>query len=129
ALLEVRLAVLEDLRLLVLVGDVLDGDLAIHLGADQLDLVVRERLRDLDHLPEVHHDLDDLGRRDAERLREVADGHARLDRDRPGRVDDLAPLLRPRILPLARLTSVARRARRTGVDHDTATPALASRAA
>ena len=34
------------------------------------------------------------GHRIAERLGEVADGDARLDRDRPGRLDDLARLLR-----------------------------------
>src|SRR5207244_13628887 len=125
ALLEVGLAVFVDLRLLFLVGDVLDRDLAVHLGGDQLDLVVRQGLRDLDHLPQVHHHLDDLRRRDAEGLRQVADGHARLDRDRPGRVDDLAPLLRPRVLPFARLTSVAR-TRGAGVDDDTAAPARSS---
>ena len=48
---EILLGVLEDLRLVVLVGGVLDRDLAVELGGDQLDLVVGQRLRDLDHLP------------------------------------------------------------------------------
>ena len=86
---EVLLGVLEDLRQLLLVGGVLDRDLAVELGADQLDLLVGERLRDLDHLAEAHHDLDDLGGRDAERLREVADGDARRDGRRTGRRSDL----------------------------------------
>ena len=62
---EILRGVLEDLRLeLLLVGGVLDRDLALDLGRDQLDLLVGERLRDRDHLAEAHHDLDDLGHRD-----------------------------------------------------------------
>ena len=82
---EILLGVLVDLRELVLLGDVLDGDLALDLGGDQLHGLVRERLRDRDHLAEAHHDLDDLGRRHAERLGQVLDGHAGRDRDRAGR--------------------------------------------
>ena len=57
----------------------------LELGPDQLDLLVGERLRDLDHLAEAHHDLDDLRGRNAERLREVADGDARRDGRGTGR--------------------------------------------
>ena len=85
---EILLAVLEHLRLLLLVGGVLDRDLALDLGGDQLDRLVGERLRDLHHLAEAHHDLDDLGGRDPERLREVPDGDAGRDGDGPGRGDD-----------------------------------------
>ena len=46
---EILLGVLERLRLLVLVGGVLDRDLAAELGGDQLDRLVGERLRDLHH--------------------------------------------------------------------------------
>ena len=81
---EVRLGVLDDLGL-VLVGRVLDRDLALDLGRDQLDLVVGERLRRGPHLAEAHQGLDDLRHRHAERGREVLDGDARLDRDGPGR--------------------------------------------
>jgi hypothetical protein len=62
---EVLRGVLEHLGELVLVGDVLDRHVALDLGRDQLDGLVGERLRDRSHLPEAHHDLDDLGRRDA----------------------------------------------------------------
>ena len=61
---EVLRGVLEDLGELVLFGDVLDRHVALDLGRDHLDGLVGERLRDRDHLPEAHHDLDDLGRRD-----------------------------------------------------------------
>ena len=73
------------LRLGLLVAGVLDRDLALELGRDQLDLVVGERLRRGLHLAEAHQHLDDLRHRDPERLREVAHGDARLDGDRPGR--------------------------------------------
>ena len=72
-------------RLELLLGGVLDRDLALELRADDLDLLVGERLRRRPHLAEPHEDLDELGHRDAERLREVLDGDAGLDRDRPGR--------------------------------------------
>ena len=91
---EVGLRVLEDLRLVVLLAHVLDRDLALQLGRDQLDLLVGERLRRSPHLAEVHQDLDQVGHRDPERLGVVANGHARLDGDRARRRDDLARLLR-----------------------------------
>ena len=53
--------------------------------ADDLDLLVGERLRRGAHLAEPHEDLDELGHRNAERMREVLDGDAGLDRHRPGR--------------------------------------------
>ena len=77
--LEILRRVLVDLGLLVLLGGVLDRDLALELGRDQLDLLVAEALRDLNHVPEAHHDLDQLGRRNAECLREIPDGDARGD--------------------------------------------------
>ena len=95
---EIVLGVLEDLRQLLLVGRVLDRDLTLQLGPDQLDLLVGERLRDLDHLAEAHHDLDQLCGRDAERLREVADGDARRNGGRTRRRRDLLLLaLRHRV--------------------------------
>ena len=78
---EIRLRVLDDLRLLV-VGGVLDRDLAPDLGGDQLDLLVGQRLRRRAHLAEAHQDLDDLGHRDAERAGEILDGDARTRRSR-----------------------------------------------
>ncbi len=83
---EILLGVLVDLRKLVLVGHVLDRDLALDLGRDQLHGLVRERLGDRDHLPQAHQDLDDLGRRHAERLRQVLDRHPGGDGDRTGRL-------------------------------------------
>src|SRR4029079_3038838 len=118
---EILLGVLEDLRQLLLVGCVLDRDLAVQLSADELDLLVGERLRDLDHLAEAHHDLDDLGRRDAERLREIADGDARRNGRGTGRRSDLLLLaLRGRVSAAARLARV--RAVVAALDHDTALP-------
>ena len=55
--------VLVDLRLELLLVGVLDLDLALELARDELDRLVGERLRDGDHLADVHHDLDDLGHR------------------------------------------------------------------
>ena len=83
--LERLLGVVERLRLLLLVGGVLDRDLALDLRRDQLDLLVAQRLRRRAHLAEAHQDLDDLRHRDAERLREVADADAGLDGDGTGR--------------------------------------------
>ena len=57
ARLEILGLVVEDLGGLDLVGGVLDRDLALELGADQLDGVVGERLRDGDQLAETHHRL------------------------------------------------------------------------
>jgi hypothetical protein len=65
--------VLEDLGLEVLVVGVLDLDLALELRRDELDGVVGEGLGDGHHLPDVHHDLDDLRHRDAERRGELLD--------------------------------------------------------
>jgi hypothetical protein len=128
-LLERLFRVVEPLGLLVLLADVFDLDLALELGRDQLDLVVRQRLRRRPHLAEVHQDLDQLGHLDAERLGEVADGDARLDRHRPGGRRDLARLLRAlSVGALALLARVARWARGRLVDHDTALPALAGSA-
>jgi hypothetical protein len=62
------LRVLERCRLLVVVGRVLDRDLALELGRDQLDLLVGERLRGGLHDTERHQRLDDVLHRDAERL-------------------------------------------------------------
>jgi hypothetical protein len=85
------------LGLLVLLRGVLDRHLALELGGDQLDRLVGEGLGDGDHLPQPHHDLDDLGNRLPERLRELLDGDAGLHRDGAGRLDDLTRLLRPRV--------------------------------
>ena len=126
---EIRLGVLEDLGLLVLLGDVLDRHLALQLGGDQLDFLVGERLRRRPHLAEVHQDLDQLRHRDAERLREVADGDAGLNGHRPGRGDDLARLLgRADFLTAAALApGRASAALAALVDDDTALAARASR--
>jgi hypothetical protein len=116
---QILLSVLVDLGELVLLGDVLDGDLALDLGGDELDGLVRERLRDRDHLAQAHHDLDDLGRGDAQRLREVLDGNAGGNRYRAGR-RRTGSRLRPRLRALTGLTRVLARACRAGVDDDTA---------
>ena len=116
---EILLGVLEDLRQLLLVGGVLDRDLAVELGPDQLHLFVGEGLGDLDHLAEAHHDLDQLGGRNAERLREVADGHARRNGRGTGRRRDLLLLaLRHRIGAAAVVARV--RAVRPALDHNPA---------
>ena len=85
---EVGLVVLVLRRLELLLGRVLDRDLALDLGRDQLDLLVGERLGRGAHLAERHEDLDQLGHRDAERGGEVLDGRARLDDRGPGRRSD-----------------------------------------
>ena len=85
---EIVVGVLEHLGLGVVVGRVLDDDLALDLGGDQHDGLVAERLRDGDHLAEAHHDLDDLRDRDPERRGEILDADARRDRDRAGRRGD-----------------------------------------
>ena len=117
---EIGRVVLERLRLFVLVGGVLDGQLALggKLGPDQLDLVVGQGLGDGDNLAQAHHEHDDLGRRDAERLRQVAHRHTRLDCDGPGRGDDLTRGLRPRSLAVALLLPRVARARCGVVDDD-----------
>ena len=57
----------------LLLVDALDLDLALELGGDQLDRIVREALGDRGHLAHAHHDLDDLGHGHAERCRELLD--------------------------------------------------------
>ena len=119
---EIFLGVLVDLRHLFLIGGVLDRDLTPELGPDQLDLLVGERLRDLDHVPEPHHDLDDLDGWDAQGLREVADRDARWDGDGTGRGDDLARRrLRP-VAAAAALPRVARALSAGALDDDAALP-------
>ena len=115
---EVLLDVLEGLGLLVLVGGVLDRDLALDLGRDQLHGLVGERLGDGDHLPEGHHDLDDLRDRDPERAREVLDGHPGRNGDRAGRLDDLARLLGRSRGAVARGLTLVARALADALDHD-----------
>ncbi len=70
-----------------LLGRVLDLDLArrVELGADQLHRLVGKRLGDGDHLAYPHHDLDDLGDGDPERLGEIPDADARGNCDRARR--------------------------------------------
>ena len=114
---EILLGVLEDLRKLVLVGHVLDRDLALDLGRDQLHGLVRERLGDRDHLPQAHQDLDDLGRRHAERLGQVLDRHPGGDGDRTGRLR-AGPGLRARLDAIARLPAVEAWPRGGVVDDD-----------
>jgi hypothetical protein len=116
---EVLGSVLEGLRKLVLLGDVLDVDLALDLGRDQLYRLVRERLGDRHHLAEAHHDLDDLGRRNAERLGQILDRRARGDGDRTRRCGRRRGL-RPRIRALASLARVLAWPGSAGVDHDAA---------
>ncbi len=82
---KIGLGVVVRRRLELFLGCVLDRDLALELGADDLDLFVRERLRRRPHLSEPHQDLDELGHGDTEGLREVLDGDAGLDRDRARR--------------------------------------------
>ena len=76
---EILLAVVVRRGLELLLGCVLDRDLALELRPDDLDLFVGQRLRRGPHLAESHEDLDQLGHRHAERLREVLDGDAGLD--------------------------------------------------
>ena len=126
---EVVWVVLVDLGLELLVVGVLDLDLALELGPDQLDRVVRERLGDRDHLPDAHHDLDDLGHRHAERGRELLDGRAGVDLDRTGRLGRRLlgrPLL---LLAVARRPVGLARARRLGVDDHAALATPSRRAA
>src|SRR4029077_8034558 len=108
--LERLLRIVELLGLLLLVRGVLDRDLALDLGRDQLDLLVAERLGRRPHLTEAHQDLDDLGHRDAERLREVADADAGLDRDRTGRRRRRRTRLTASLPVLPRLPLLTRRA-------------------
>jgi hypothetical protein len=121
--------VVEDLRSLVLLRSVLDRELAVggELGGDQLDVLVRKRLRDGDRLSEPHHEHHDLGRLDAQRLRQVPDGHPRGDGDGTRRRRG-GLLLRPRpVLTIARLARVPA-ADAAALDHDAALAPLAGRA-
>src|SRR5262245_58208635 len=102
----------------------LDRDLALGLGGEQLDLVGAERRVAVLHLAEPHQELDQVGDGRAESLREVAQRHARFDGDRPGGGRDLA-----RLLGLANLVAVAGPLALPGagtagaaLDHDTALP-------
>src|SRR5213078_1306558 len=101
--------VLEHLRLGVVVGCVLDDDLAVDLCGDQHHGLVAERLRDRDHLAEPHHDLDDLRDGDSESGGEILDADARRNRYRTGRRHDgLLPRRRVRrSTAIARLAAVA----------------------
>ena len=108
---EVLRVVLDDLGLDLLVVGVLDRDLALQLGGEQLDLVVGQRLRRGLQRAEAHQDLDDVLHPDADRLGEVADGDPRLEADRPGRLDDLARLLRRRRSALVARAAVVGRGR------------------
>jgi hypothetical protein len=130
ARLERLLGVVEALRLLLLVGGVLDRDLAPDLGRDQLDLLVGQRLRRRPHLAEAHEDLDDVRHRDAERLRQVADADAGLDRDGTRRLRGrlLPALAALPVLTPARLALLPRRAGSLVVDDDPA-PAVSGAAA
>ena len=69
----------------LVVGRVLDRDLALDLGGDQHDLVVGEGLGRRAHLSEAHQRLDDLRHRDPERGGEILDRDPGLDRDGAGR--------------------------------------------
>src|SRR6185436_16887901 len=104
----------------LLLGGVLDVDLAPDLGPDQLDLLVGERLRDGLRRAQAHQDRDQLRHRDAERLGEILDRDARLDGDRTGQRCNRGLLLRLLLLLVATLPAVLARARGAGVDHDTA---------
>ena len=57
-----------------------DLDPLVEGVGQHLDRLVRERLRERGHLPELHQLLDDLGRRELERLRHLLDGRAGLNR-------------------------------------------------
>ena len=118
---EILLAVVVRRGLELLLGGVLDRDLALELRADDLDLLVGERLRGRPHLAEAHEDLDELRHRNAERLREVLDRDAGLDRDRPGRRRrGSLTRLRRRARAVARLA--ARAAASAALDDDAPLP-------
>ena len=117
--------VVEDLFGRDLIGCARNRDLALELGADHLDGLVRQRLRDPDELAEAHHDLLDLRGRDAQRRGQVLDRDTGADgRGTRGRRDFLAAL--GAVLAATTAASLARvalRARRGGVDHDAAAAA------
>ena len=121
--------VLVDLGLELLLVGVLDLDLPLRLGGDEHDRLVGERLRDGDHLADVHHDLDDLGHRDAERRGQLLDGRARVHLDWAGL--RRRGLLRRSLLlrGIALLACVRARARGLRVDDHAALAAPSRRAA
>ena len=82
--LEGVLGVVERLRLLLLVGGMLDRHVAVQLGCDELDLLVAQRWVAVRISVETHEELDELLQLDAERLGEVLDADAGLDGDRAG---------------------------------------------
>src|SRR6266511_242032 len=113
----------------VLFRRVLDVHLAVDLGCDQPDRLVGEGLGDGDHLPEAHHDLDDLGDRDPERRGKLLDRRPGRNVDRTGRLNYfLRRCLRPRLLPVAGLPRVLAWPGGLLVDDDAAPPAAADRA-
>ena len=114
---EVFLGVLVDLRDLVLLGDVLDRHVALDLDGDQRDGLVGEGLRDRRHRAEAHQDLDDLGRGNTERLREILDRDARADGDGTGRLGPRRRL-RTGFRAVAGLSRVLPAAVRAGIDDD-----------
>ena len=119
---EIRLVVLEDLGLVVLLGGVLDRHLALRPRRRSARPPRRRATASTVCIcAEAHQDLDDLRHRDAERLREVLDGDAGRDGDRPGRRDDSAAA--PSAAASCRSRRLARvlaRARGAGVDDDAA---------
>ena len=119
---------------LLLVGRVHDLDLAVEVVAEDRDRLVGEALRDGRHLAVAHEGLDDVGGRDAERLRQVLDrragrhlhGSAGGDRDDRRRFDALL-----RTAPVAPAPAVAparpgRAPRSARVDHDAAAASAAA---
>ena len=117
---EVLVLVLELLGLELLLGGVLDRDLTLELGPDDLDVLVGERLCRSPHLAERHQDLDELRHRDPERLREVLDGHPGLDGGWTGRRrSGLGPWSRRRSGAIAWLPSVTS-SRAAALDDDAA---------
>src|SRR5579862_3734679 len=125
------LRIVEGLRRVLLVGGVLDLHLPLQLGGDELDLVVGERLCRGAHLAEPHQDLDQLRHGHAQRLREVADGDARLDGDGAGRLRRrlLARLARCAVLAAARLAAVLTGTCSLVVDDDAPAPSRGAAAA
>ncbi len=130
ARLELLVGVFERLGLLLLVGRVLDRDLAVDFRRDELDFFVAQRLGRGAHLAEPHEDLDELRHRDAERLREVLDADSGLDGDGTGR--RRGRRLRPARLRgiLTRLALLARvRPLRALIDDDAPAPPRGAAAA
>ena len=130
---QVLLGVVEHLGTLGLLLGVDDVDLALQLGRDELDRVVREGLRDRGHLAQAHQRLDDLRRRDLEDLGEVLDRRARghVDLRHVGRRHrGRGLLLRARAaLAAAPVAALAGRAATTGLRVDDHAASLAAAAA